>query len=48
MTQMMMCTLCMSNYYFCDFFKIINNNKIEESDKANNDVDILHIKIYTI
>jgi hypothetical protein len=30
--HMMMCTPYMSNYYLCDFFKIIDNKKLEESD----------------
>jgi hypothetical protein len=45
---MVMCTPCMSNYYLCDFLEIIDNKKIKESDKADDDMYILHIKIYVI
>jgi hypothetical protein len=30
MGQMMMCTLCRSDYYLCIFLEIIDNEKIEE------------------
>jgi ABC-type oligopeptide transport system ATPase subunit len=33
--------------YLCDFKKIIDNKKIEESDEANN-VYIIHVKRYTV
>jgi hypothetical protein len=47
--QMMMCTQYISNYHLCDFFiKIIDNEKIEESDKVDYNVYIIHIKRYTI
>jgi hypothetical protein len=47
MEQIMMCTLYMPNYYLCDFFKKnIDNKKIEESDGADDDVYMLHVKIY--
>jgi hypothetical protein len=49
MGQMIMCTSCMSNYYLCDFFrKIIDNEKIEESDETHDYVYILHVKRYAI
>jgi hypothetical protein len=39
----MMCTPSMSNYYLCDFFKeIIDNKKIEEDDGADDDVYTMH------
>jgi hypothetical protein len=39
----------MSNYYLCDFFrKIIDNEKIEESDETHDYVYILHVKRYAI
>jgi hypothetical protein len=44
----MMCTHCISNYYLCDFLEIIDNRKIEENEKTNNNVYILYIKRYTI
>jgi hypothetical protein len=31
MGQIMMRTPCMSNYYLCDFLKIIDNKKIEKN-----------------
>jgi hypothetical protein len=46
MEQIMMCTLYMPNYYLYDFFKIIDNKKIEESDGADDDIYMLHVKIY--
>jgi hypothetical protein len=46
---MMMCTSYMSNYYLCEFFiEIIDNKKLEKSDRIDNDVHILHVKRYTI
>jgi hypothetical protein len=48
MVQMMICTPYMSNYYLYDFFKIIDNKKLEESDGLNGDVHILHVKRYDI
>jgi hypothetical protein len=48
MGQMMMCTPCMSNYYLCEFFiQIKDNKKLEESDEIN-DVYILYVKRYAI
>jgi hypothetical protein len=42
--QMMMCISGMSNYYLCDFFiNIIDNKKIEEGDGADDDVYIMHV-----
>jgi hypothetical protein len=38
----------MSNYYLCGFLEIIDNKKIEENDKINDDGYILHIKKYVI
>jgi hypothetical protein len=46
MEQIIMCTFYMPNYYLYDFFKIIDNKKIEESDGADDDVYMLHVKIY--
>jgi hypothetical protein len=44
-----MCTPFMSNYYLCDFFvEIIDNKKIEESDRSDDDMYILHVKRYCI
>jgi hypothetical protein len=45
-----MCTPCMSNYYLCDFLEIIDIEKIEESDGADDydDVYIMHVKRYAI
>jgi hypothetical protein len=48
MVQMMICTPYMSNYYLYDFFKIIDNKKLEESDGSNGDVYILQVKRYDI
>jgi hypothetical protein len=48
MGQMMMCTLCRSDYYLCIFLEIIDNEKIEECDGADNDVYIIHDKRYAI
>jgi hypothetical protein len=46
---MMMCTHYMSNYYLCDFFvEIIDNKKIKKSDWAKDDVYIIHVKRYDI
>jgi hypothetical protein len=47
MEQMIMCTSCISNYYLCDFLKIINK-KIEKCDETYNNVYILHVKRYAI
>jgi hypothetical protein len=45
MEQIMMCTSCMSNYYFCDFFiKIIDNKKLEKSDEVYDDMYILYVR----
>jgi hypothetical protein len=41
MEQMMICTPCMSNYYLCDFLKIIDNKKREKW--ADDDGYILHV-----
>jgi hypothetical protein len=38
---MMICIPCMSNYYLCDFLEIIDNKKLEKSDRVNNDVYII-------
>jgi hypothetical protein len=49
MGQMMMYTPCISNYYLFDFLKkIIDNEKLEESDGADDDVHILGVKRYAI
>jgi hypothetical protein len=44
----MMCTLCISNYYLCDFLEIIDNKKILKNGVTDNDVYIMHIKRYVI
>jgi hypothetical protein len=44
----MMCTLCMSNYYLCDFKEIIDNKKLEENKWVDNDMHIVHVKRYDI
>jgi hypothetical protein len=38
----------MFNYYLHDFLEIIDNKKLDESDEANDDVYILHVKRYVI
>jgi hypothetical protein len=44
-----MCTPCMSNYYLCDLFvEIIDNKKIDKNDEIDDDVYILHTKRYAI
>jgi hypothetical protein len=44
MEQMMMCTPSMSNYYLCEFFiEIIDNEKIDEGDGADDDVYTMHV-----
>jgi hypothetical protein len=49
MWQMMMCTPCMTNYYLCQLFVgIRDNKKLEKNDGADDDVYILHVKRYTI
>jgi hypothetical protein len=48
MGQIIMCTPCMSNYYLCDFLEIIDNKKLEKSDRADDDVYNLNIKKYVI
>jgi hypothetical protein len=48
MEQMMMCTACMSNYYLCNFLKIIYNINIEKNNMTDNNVYILHVKRYVI
>jgi hypothetical protein len=48
MGQMMMYTPFMSNYYLCNFFKKIDNKKLEKNNRTYNDVHILHIKRYAI
>jgi hypothetical protein len=49
MWQMMMCTPCMTNYYLCQLFVgIIDNKKLEKNDGVDDDVYILHVKRYTI
>jgi hypothetical protein len=49
MMQMMMCTLCMFNYYLSKYFiKIIDNKKIRKNNGSDDDVYILHVKRYTI
>jgi hypothetical protein len=46
MWQIMMRTHCMSNYYLCDFLKIIDNKNREK--QTYYDVYILHIERYDI
>jgi hypothetical protein len=49
MRQMIMCTLCMSNYYLCKYFvKIKGNKKLQESDGSDDEVYILLVKRYAI
>jgi hypothetical protein len=48
MGRMMMCTPCMSNYHLFNFLEIIDNEKLEESDGAYDDVYIMHDKRYAI
>jgi hypothetical protein len=38
----------MSNYYLCDFLEIINNKKLKENDRADDDVYIMYVKRYAI
>jgi hypothetical protein len=45
---MKMRTPCMSNYYLCDFLEIINNKKLEKSDRTDDEMYIVHIKRYAI
>jgi hypothetical protein len=45
---MIICTPYMSNYYLCVFKKIIDNKKIEKSDKVDNDMYIIHVNRYVI
>jgi hypothetical protein len=46
--RMMMCISYMSNYYLCNFLKIINNKKIREKWWTYDDMYILYVKRYTI
>jgi hypothetical protein len=49
MRQIMICTPYMSNYYLCEFFvEIIAIEKIEKNDDTDDDVYILHVKVYAI
>jgi hypothetical protein len=49
MGQMMICIPYISNYYLCNFFvEIIDNKKIKKNNGADVDVCMLHVKIYTI
>jgi hypothetical protein len=50
MEQMMMCTPCISNYYFIWFYLeiVYNEKKLEKNDGSNDDVYILHVKRYVI
>jgi hypothetical protein len=46
---MMMCIHYMSNYYLCNFFiEIIDNKKLKSSDGADDNMYIMHIKRYAI
>jgi hypothetical protein len=46
MEQIMMCTTYMYNYYLCEFFiEIIDNKKIEDGDGANDDVYTMQVKL---
>jgi hypothetical protein len=44
---MMMCTACIFNYYLCDFLEIIDK-KLDKNDKTDDNMYILHVKIYAI
>jgi hypothetical protein len=45
--HMMLCTACIFNYYLCDFLEIIDK-KLDKNDKTDDNMYILHVKIYAI